>query len=58
MTPPDQRPRPCLLTLNGEDPNESLSISIIAAGCKVLAELRELNQKVCLIYLQSSLLLV
>ncbi|KAG8921670.1 hypothetical protein FRC00_008373 [Tulasnella sp. 408] len=45
MTSPDQRPRPCLLTLNGEDPSESLSTSIIAAGCKVLAELRELNQK-------------
>ncbi|KAG8916079.1 hypothetical protein FRC01_003391 [Tulasnella sp. 417] len=40
-----QRPRPCLQTLNGEDSYESLSTSIVAAGCKVLAELQDLNRK-------------
>ncbi|KIO30245.1 hypothetical protein M407DRAFT_225084 [Tulasnella calospora MUT 4182] len=42
MTTTTQRPR---LTLNGEDPYKSLSTSIIATGCKVLAELQQLNQK-------------
>lgn len=40
-----QRPQRRILTLRGEDLDESLSELIVATGCQVLAELIELNKK-------------
>ncbi|KAG8920438.1 hypothetical protein FRC01_000754, partial [Tulasnella sp. 417] len=45
MRSPFQRPQRRILTLRGENLDESLSELIVATGCQVLAELIELNKK-------------
>lgn len=45
MRTPFQRPQRRILTLRGENLDESISELIVATGCQVLAELIELNKK-------------